>query len=550
MTLAHELTLDSQVDLLERLQLLTRYGSNLVNVVGEKGAGKSWLAQRYLEHWASDKNQSLLMCHAHQEEAQRRQIVLSQLTNEGSWDDNESLFTSFNALFENRHCDIVVVVDDAHLLSDELITEFWLWILEAQDNPKWSINVVFFSQPSGIDALLVRLSYGQKVKPVSLEIELLSVTEADHLFEQRVLRYLDISLERQATQAYKKTALLPGEIMALAELKSEKRIIIRFIIGSPWRIALLVLLLLLLALGGYFWLNNQPSPTEVMSSLPKVIEPSALDDGAKSESNSEPAHEENQLNEVLKSTSTGKTSPLSITDDSDALPPSVKESQEAVGDDVDGQQRLVISSDVVDALLNQKTEEETTILAKEELSSDMGVELNNPVKEKHDVKLTPEQQAELDDIAAFVSAPESELTTAKEQNEHKIAVVVKETAKETTPPKETSAVQATLNYDIADDFTFQQGALMAMSPLSYTIQLAAMHSLTELHEFIRQHQLTHQVNVYPTKRAHVQWYIVTYRNYPTIQQARDAIATLPKEWQTLGAWAKSLRQVQNEIEQN
>ncbi|SVE39380.1 uncharacterized protein METZ01_LOCUS492234, partial [marine metagenome] len=55
MSLAHELTLDSQVELLERLQLLTRFGSNFVNVVGPLGAGKSWLAQRYLEHWADDK---------------------------------------------------------------------------------------------------------------------------------------------------------------------------------------------------------------------------------------------------------------------------------------------------------------------------------------------------------------------------------------------------------------------------------------------------------------------------------------------------------------
>lgn len=37
MSLAHELDLESQTELLERLQLLTRFGSNLVNVCGRQG---------------------------------------------------------------------------------------------------------------------------------------------------------------------------------------------------------------------------------------------------------------------------------------------------------------------------------------------------------------------------------------------------------------------------------------------------------------------------------------------------------------------------------
>lgn len=82
MSLTHEsrvLELDTQVELLERMQLLTNFGSNLVTVGGAPGAGKSWLAQRYLEAWASDKNQSLLMCHPNQDDQQRRTMVLTQL---------------------------------------------------------------------------------------------------------------------------------------------------------------------------------------------------------------------------------------------------------------------------------------------------------------------------------------------------------------------------------------------------------------------------------------------------------------------------------------
>ncbi|QSA19094.1 SPOR domain-containing protein, partial [Vibrio furnissii] len=97
-------------------------------------------------------------------------------------------------------------------------------------------------------------------------------------------------------------------------------------------------------------------------------------------------------------------------------------------------------------------------------------------------------------------------------------------------------------------FSFGRDELKAMSPRSYTLQLAAVNSLAEVQTFIERHQLQGQVNVYPTLRNDVEWYIITYSNYPTIQMARDAVETLPKALQAMGPWAKSLSQVQREIE--
>lgn len=192
MSVEHELELDSQTELLERLQLLTRFGSNLVNVFGGLGAGKSWLAQRYLEYWAADKNQSLLLCHPNQSDEQHRTTILSQVLSEPLFNAKDALLDSFSRLIgERTTCDIVVVIDDAHLLSDTLLSELWMWVLEAQTNPRWTINVVLFAQANRLDALLTRLTYGQEHKPIELEIEPLSEYEADRLFEQRVMRYVD-----------------------------------------------------------------------------------------------------------------------------------------------------------------------------------------------------------------------------------------------------------------------------------------------------------------------------------------------------------------------
>ncbi|QXO17634.1 MULTISPECIES: SPOR domain-containing protein [Vibrio] len=491
MSLAHELTLDSQVELLERLQLLTRYSSNFVNVAGSKGAGKSWLAQRFLEHWAEDKNQSLLMCHPNQDDEQRRTTILNQLVSDPLFNPKDSLSDSFSALFADSSCDVVIVVDDAHLLSDVLLSELWMWLLEAQSHPLWRVNVVLFSLPSRLDTLLTRLSYGQELKPVDLEIESLSQPEADRLFEQRVMRYVDDDRERQVRQAFKKVKRLPGDIMALAEQKMEKRIVIRSIIGSPLNIALLVILLLLLIGGGYWWMWSQPSADETAQQLTQGIEQTAI---PTLESN-----EQVRMDDVAAEAADNRTR---ADDDSSALPPAVIESSEGVGKADGDQQRVVITSDVVDALLDDKAAVPAQSQSQPQASAD--------------------------------AAPQNSAAAAESETNDQAAGA------------ENSAAEAGQS-DRPVRFSFGRDELNAMSPRSYTLQLAAVNSLPEVQRFIDQYQLQGEVNVYPTVRNDTEWYIITYRNYATIQLARDAVETLPQPLQSLGPWAKSLSQVQREI---
>lgn len=482
MSLAHELDLESQTELLERLQLLTRFGSNLVNVCGRQGAGKSWLAQRFLGSWAQDKNQSLLMCHPNQNDEQRRVTMLSQLFSEPLYNPKDALAESFACLFEDQNCDIVIVVDDAHLLSESLVSELWMLVLEAQTNPRWNVNVVLFAQDNGLDALLTRLSYGQEHKPVDLEIEMLSEDEADRLFENRVMRYVDPQVERKVLNAYKKINPLPGEIMALAETKNEKRVVIRSIIGSPFNIALVVLLLLLLLGGGYWWLLSKPVPQE-----------GSLLEGEVAELNSEA----NPLAQEGTSSANGdgmfgaEGDDFGADDDTSALPPDVVDTTASVGIADDGK-RVVINSDVVDALLQGKAE-----------------------------------TADTSDINNLVESTQAA------------------TELKTQTLQQTQVQNAQLK---SVSFSFARDELKAMSPRSYTLQLAAMNSLQDVQGFINEHKLQGKVYVYPTLRNDVEWFIVTMGNYPTIQMARDASEKLSASLQALGPWAKSLSQVQREIE--
>ncbi|ENO1233120.1 AAA family ATPase [Vibrio alginolyticus] len=500
MSVAHILELDSQIELLDRLGLLTNFGSNLIAINGHDGYGKSWLAQRYLEVGASNKNQCLLLCHSNQDDVQHRVLILSQLVSDALFNQQEPLLDSLERLLGDEPCDIAIVVDDAHLLSETLISELWMLVLEAHHKPNWTINVLLFTQSGRLEGLLARLSYGQEIKPVELDIDMLSEVEARRFFESLVARYVDDESEKRVRDAFKKVDPVPGDIMALGEMKVEKRIIIRSIVGSPLNIALVVLVLLLLAAGGYWWMLSQPSPDDKAQQIAGSLEQTAI-----------PTFEESGISAAqssLQPVTDGSSSPdkSGAVDDSDSLPPAVTEEVASVGSD-DNQQRVVIESNVVDALLEGKTDSADTKaiddvvgIEKTETADETSSPLIKVVKPNQDMAQAPAQSEEGD-----VNQP-----------------VVK--------------------------FSFAREELKALSPRAYTLQLAAMTSMEDVQSFLNEHQLNNQVRIYPTVRNDTEWYIITYQDYPTIQMARDAVASLPDSVKSVSPWAKSLRQVHREIE--
>lgn len=508
MSLAHNprlLELDSQIELLERLQLLTNYGSNLVTIGGADGAGKTWLAQHYLEAWAQDKNQSLLMCFPNQDEDQRRVTLLSQLISDPMFNPADSLADSFVRLMEGESCDIVIVVDDAHLLTESFVSELWMLVLEAQQNPHWTVNVLLFAHSNSLDPLLTRLSYGQEHKPIDLEIEPLSQQEADRFFEHLVIRFVEDDMEKRVRNAYRTVARRPGEIMALGDQKVEKRIVIRSIVGSPLNIALVVLILLIAIGGGYWWMMSQPTPDEKAQQITQSFEQTVIPTLSE-----EPSSEQKTPDTTIEPEEVIDPMLASAEDDTDALPPSVTQEISSVGIGDDENQRVVITSDVVDALLEGKPEQADTSVI------DQVVEESIP----QDTPSTQVQQQ---------TAPQPEA----ENNE-----LVVEAEPEVTNEPAPAVIR----------FSFTKDELKSFSPRSYTLQLAAVNSLADVQAFLDQYQLDNQVFIYPTVRNDVEWYIVTYQNYPTIQVARDAVSSLPDSLQQLDPWAKSLSQVQREID--
>lgn len=95
---------------------------------------------------------------------------------------------------------------------------------------------------------------------------------------------------------------------------------------------------------------------------------------------------------------------------------------------------------------------------------------------------------------------------------------------------------------LADD------ALLAVSAKRYTLQLAAVTNQQEVISFIKMYDLDGQVRVYQTIRNQQPWYIVTYQDFDSIQQTRQAVQELSLALQKEQPWPKSIAQVHQEIE--
>lgn len=546
MTLAYEmmaLEFESQVQLLSRIQFLTRFGSNCIQITGAEGSGKTWLAQRYLEAWAEDQNQSLLMCYPTQSDSQQRAILLKQLVNDPLFNEHDPIIDSLGRMLAGQQCQMLIVVDDAHQLSSDMVAELWALVQKAQSTPNWKINVLLFSQKGKLDKLLSQISHGQEQKPLEVEIEPFSEQEANTFVDTLVMSQArGEDKKREVKKLAEKCARLPGKLLNLNHRKKEKRIIIRSVVQSPKKALFAAGVAVLLAGSGYWWLNSsQPVPLLAMDTSEPV---STAEPGSEEKSDASLGKEDISVESELPDIETAavpeqETAEKAVTltqDDGLALPPEVLQDPESVGDSAADQKRVVVPSTVVDALIEDQTIggdgsdamaaiiDEQPVSAPESESSEEQTAKSDPTAVKTDV-------VEKSDIAVTKPAVAEEQPQVATPSEKEEPVVAKEEAAEP-----------------AIRFTFSNQELRTISARYYTLQLAALTSKVAVQQFIDEHDIGSIVQVYETVRNGSQWFIVTVGNYTSVAAARRAENDLPASVQAVGPWAKSFSQVHREID--
>lgn len=545
MSSGHDLTvleLESQIDVLSRIQFVSRFGSNLVHIEGVKGSGKSWLAQRYLEKWCDDADQALLMCSPNQSVPQQRGIILKQIVRDPLFNESDSIVDSVNRMLAHEKCHVVLAIDDAHLLSSELLSELWLLVQQAQSTPNWQINILLFSEKGKLTSALSQMSYGQDNKPVDIDIEALSKEEAVTFVEMLVVRFVvDNDEKSRLRHLAQKSKRLPADLMSVGEKKTERRVIIRSVTHSPVGILGLASVLLLGSAGAYWWLN-QSSTMPISSIVDSTLE-----------QDTRTALELDKTNQPEE--------------DTHAIPPEVIDTPVVANVNEEEGKRVIVPSELVDSLVTKepevqkapthvvepdaepKPESKTKPEIKSAVVATEAKPESKPTPDPKPVeKVTPSKaplEKEKTVITEPVAKPESnsQKEKVKDSTGEPEKVIVAETKKESKP----STVK-TDKEEPAITFTLADKELKAISNRRYILQLGALTNEKAVQEFLSDHNIEDSARIYQALRNGSIWYIVSYGDYDSISSARGAVKNLPASVQTLGPWVKSLVQVHREID--
>ncbi|KLV07499.1 hypothetical protein ABT56_05395 [Photobacterium aquae] len=528
------LDLDSQTQLLSRLQFLTRFSSNLIHITGAAGAGKTWLSQRYLEAWAGARQQALLLCHASQTASQQRAYLLQQLAPKAVFNDQDPLGQTLERIFAGERVDMLLVVDDAHLLSPVLVAELWDWHQQTQANRGSQVNVLLFSLPGRLDSSNDQTTAAKEIHPIEVDISALDEQES-LLFVERAL---GLQLDAAARRWYReqlggRDGNLPGDLVKMQYSDDTATAGYRF---SPKAALALGGAAALLGLGWWLWsAEPAPSPAPVVSG----------------------GINQQQLDQALvaadaKTVSGNTDLPASgIYDDSASLPPEVMLEGQTVGRK-DSPPRVVVPSAVVDAMLDEQAvggSGENAVVARQDLLQPVLPE-GKPVLEPK----SAEEKREPVPVVAPELKPEPK-AKPEAQTVTKPPVVPKQAAAETKRPtaKPVPEVKAAPKTPPADKSKARAKAelgatLRQYPPQHYALQLAAVRSLQAAEEFLADYDMAGKATVYRTLRSGEPWFIIVTGNYRNVAAAREAEDSLPARVQAVQPWAKSFRQIQLEMD--
>ncbi|PSW04861.1 SPOR domain-containing protein [Photobacterium lipolyticum] len=496
---ARTLDLDSQIQLLSRIQFLTRFSSNLIQVTGGDGAGKTWLAQRYLEYCAADTNQALLTCYPTQTDSQHRSILLKQLVAKPLFNDQDPLVQSLERMLEGNRCNVLLVIDDAQLLSPTMIAELWALVLKAQNEPLWQINILLLSQPGRLNKYLDQVSHGQGQVPLELEISDLTEQEVQSFVEVMLSGdQLDANGRRALKEKAAATVARPGALMQLDHTESKDMTNSSSRILSP--AALFVVLLAVIGAGLVFWLfpaDDETTAYEGVRTAVNTDNVAAVEESSASLKTGR-FDEPEQVEADKRDPATVKsvTPQDGINDDSHVLPPELSLEGLTVGRN-DDSKRVVVPSQVVDAMISEQA---------------LGGSGEQAIA-----------QQELPNEIAMTTLTESLVETA-------------EPAAVLTPEPEPRSV------------SMLGSELKAIDSRHYTLQLAALKSLAAAKKFVAEHDISEIATLYETRRNGEPWFIVITGDYPDIVTARRAETQLPGGVQAVQPWVKSYAQIHREID--
>lgn len=95
--------------------------------------------------------------------------------------------------------------------------------------------------------------------------------------------------------------------------------------------------------------------------------------------------------------------------------------------------------------------------------------------------------------------------------------------------------------------TAQEQAILGWAGSHFTIQLVGVSTAKAANDYVATQPNKSELLVFRTKRKGSDWFVVITGRYPSVAQARQAIASLPAEQRKAGPWPREIKVIQQEI---
>ncbi|WP_305417030.1 AAA family ATPase [Photobacterium leiognathi] len=529
---AKNMDLDSQIQLLSRVQFITRFSSHLILLSGTQGSGKTWLAHRYLEQYAQDAEQALLSCSEGQTLIQQRSNLLKQFNANPMFNEQDSLLQSAEHLLPEQ-TNLVIIVDDAQFLAPELLVELWALVRSTEKRLGWQINILLFAEPETIAKPLHDIAQVSGMALLELEISELSAEEVSQ-FSEMLLgdEQLGAYDRRELKDRLSSSQPRPG---ALQQLPSSDNSTLSPHTSprlSPMKLLVGLVVLLLVTVVGWFGIDYyQSQPATMFSLTPEPTSPTS---------------------QAIQSASSQGDESDPVIDDK-PLPMPIHGEGLTVGRQEPEVQRMVVPSKLVDAMMDEQSVGGTGESAAKEFSAEPESEVKAELTPTPVISNNATPSENTDDPVTL-EAEKNKPVEASPQPDKKVVKTVTKTEPVVTASTPTPAVAAKaskpkvasvqpVQIELANTTT-----LLAKNSRHYAIQLSASMSWNETKAFVKKNKVQSSTAIYKTRRDGKIWFIVISGDYKTAKQARTAIRALPNELQALRPWPKPYKKIQQEIE--
>ncbi|MGY5450776.1 AAA family ATPase [Agarivorans sp. MS3-6] len=483
--------LQSQLSLRERLITQIRFSAKFICVTGMAGSGKSSLASSVLER-ADFANHAFVRMPADGNGGQLRRDLLQQLIKDPLFNQNDPLFDSFQRNVKETNGPLVIVIDEAHLLPVDVLTELFEFFHHYNQLYQHPLSILLFAQArSDFEAQLA--TFDSNI--VSFDISPLSENES---FELASLLFN----RAEYVAGFENQSAIEKHI---ASAKGNPRLIYQFVDQivtgdipmseetAPNRNKLYIVIAVILcaAVAGLLvqLINDwgKSSDTNDSRIALALLEEPELAKGSMSE---QTIAADSELSDAEKA---------SMRQADDAELPSMELADElklASQESSDGL-RVVVEDEVVNKLLADQSKATSTAEKAIEIS-DSG-------------NLLAEET--VDSEPAALSEDSAEIA----------------------------------NSDVSIKVTDVKSLLEAKPSQHYTLQLMALNNREKAHKFVSERQWSHQVWVYRSSANPNVPYKIIYGDFATREQAQTARNSLKQ--QNLDSLIKQFKQVQFELTQ-